>query len=427
MSFFSKSVSIILALSVSLNCNLSHAITIGEAIKAVRENNFQIKANREQLKAIKTEKSKAITTFLPSVSAGGSMATRYYKDPIALSYNDKHTGQVSLNIDQPIFTGGSSAYSLDRASHMIDSAQAQLHGVKENIILSAIDAYEGLLTSRQIYDLNLKNEEVLTRHLKETEARFELKEATITDVSQAVSRLAGANADKIKASGDIASAEASYVSIVGENAPKDLQEIDYSKVYVPSSLEELMDITLRQNPEIKRSQSDSLRARDESRLAYSRLSPRLSAQAQFVRTDNTKGLYKNDYDTYLLNVEIPIYQRGEEYVNIKGARHQEKKAEYSHEYVRAAVTEKVIQAWSEYHTAKSLITATDKAIIAAQQALEGVTEEAKVGTRTTIEVLDAERELFLTKVENRKAKRRFIVSLYAMHALMGTLNKMDFA
>ncbi|WP_152606849.1 TolC family outer membrane protein [Candidatus Jidaibacter acanthamoebae] len=406
---------------------VSNAYSIADAIRASRANNLDIKASRDDLQSTKSLKYKAFAGVMPNINAESNFTNTDHKSQ---AYKDRvqnpNRSEFSLNVVQPLFSGGSTLFDLNYAKNSIDSAQASLLNTKEKIILSTIDAYEDLLTKRELYNFSIKKEEAISNHLAATQAKLELGEATITDVSLAASRLAMAVSEKAKAKGAVIAAEANFTAITGDAVPAKMEPIKLNKMSIPANLEQFMEAAIQKNSNIKKAKSEANAAKNQKQKAFSALSPKVNAFAQFNRTDDLK-IARSDGDTYGIQVKVPIFQGGAEYADIRSSKYQERKAQHLHDSTVTAITQKVIQAWSEYYTTKAVIESSAKAVVAAQDALFGTEEEAKVGTRTTLEVLDAENDLFEAKINNTKAHKDNVVALFNMHALMSTLNQMDFA
>ncbi len=429
MNGYLRNLALLIGFSSLTIPSISNAYSIADAIKATRENNLGIKVSRDELKTAKTLKQSAIASFLPQVNATANFNHNILSTPEARqAYGESHDRVFTLQVQQPLFTGGSSLFNLNYAENSINAAQFSLLSTKEQIILKTINAYETLLTTREIYNISVNNEEVINNHLIATQAKLELGEATITDVSQSISRLAAAQSNKITAQGQVTSAEANFTAITGEYPPAKLEPIKSNKISIPANLEQFIEVALRKNSNIKQAKSNAEGTRNQKQLAYSALSPQVSAVANFTRSDRPKN-YSNttDGDTFALNVQIPIFQGGTEYINIKKAKLQERKANHTYDSTVTAIIQQVTQAWSQYHTTKATIESTAKAVTFAQDAFKGVEQEEKFGTRTTLDVLDAQQQVFEAKVENRRAHMDNVVSLFTIHALMSTLNSMDFS
>ncbi|AIF81301.1 type I secretion outer membrane protein [endosymbiont of Acanthamoeba sp. UWC8] len=405
---------------------VSNAYSIADAIRASRANNLDIKASRDDLQSTKSLKYKAFAGVMPNINAESNFTNTDYKSQAYKNrVQNPNRSELSLNVVQPLFSGGSTLFDLNYAKNSINSAQANLLNTKEKIILSTINAYEDLLTKRELYNLSIKKEEAISNHLKATQAKLELGEATITDVSLATSRLAAAISDKEQAKGAVIAAEANFTAITGDPVPANMEPIKLEKMSIPANLEQFMEAAIQKNSNIQKTKSDAYAAKNQKQKAFSALSPKVNAFAQFNRNDDLK-IARSDGDTYGVQVKVPIFQGGAEYADIRSSKYQERRAQHLHEATITGVTQKVIQAWSEYYTTKAVIESSAKAVVAAQNALFGTEEEAKVGTKTTLDILDAENELFAAKIKNAEAHKNNVIALFSIHALMSTLNQMDF-
>lgn len=416
---------LLLTLGVSiLFASTANAYTVTDAVHSARETNAKLKSAREQTKSVKTEKAKALTTWLPSITTDSVFTTTYAKAQVSRPFLNGDSRRNILTATQPLFTGFSSYYSYDKAKNLSEAAEYFLKATKENTILNAVSAYEDLNTAKEIYNFNIKNEETFAKRLNETQERFNLGEATITDVAQSESKLAEARFNKARAIGDTNDAEANFAHVIGIRAPQDLEPIEAEAVKIPATLEDFLEIVMHRNPTIAKLKSDAKAATNDTQLAFTKLAPIVTANAQYTRTNTAKIPSKIDSNQYFVEVKFPIFDQGTDYVGIKQARYNERRSKWDLEETKQAIEEAAIQTWSQYQAAKSQMEFGKQAISASNKALEGVQEEAKVGTRTVLDVLDAETALFSAKVSYRQAQRNYIVSLFTMHTLMGTAEQL---
>jgi outer membrane protein len=402
----------------------ANAYDVNNAIKSAHEQNYQLLAEFESLKAAQMAKPKAWAGFLPTVSINSGIQKNKLQNSAARSVQTKEKLQTNqLNVSQPIFNGGETYARVKAADYSILSSENRFKAVSNEILLNAVQAYETVLTANEILNLNIKNENVLSENLKFTQTRFKHGEVTKTDVLQAEARYASAIADKEKALGDVKSAEALFERITGTSVPSKIDEINIDLVALPKNLDEFMTIALSNNPNLLSSQANANVAKYNVNIAYSKVLPSVNATAQFTRSDFPKNSISNpDANTYALNVSVPIFQSGAEYASIKESGHLAQKANFDSREVERQVKEACIKAWNNYKVTTALIKAKNETIDAAQKALEGVREEAKIGTRTTLDVLDAERELFSARVDLRSAKRDNIISAFSILQLMGAID-----
>jgi outer membrane protein len=414
---------------------LANAYTIHDAVISAHENNYELLAVYATLQREKVEKPIALTGFLPTVSASSSFAKNTVKSSatkrMLLQNNalNPNTAQHKLIVNQPLYDGGETIANIKVANNTVDAAYSGFKDASNQISLKTIKSYEELLTARNIYDLNVKNEQAFLEHYKFAKIRFEHGEVTKTDVLLAQSKYSQAVANREQAEGDIKSAEATFERLIGKGLPKDMEEIKVGDVALPKNLDELLGISSKNNPGLLAAQYKANAADYKINVATSNLLPSVSAQAQFNRSDNNKNSINNsDGNTYLINVGIPIINDGgADFLKVKRSQYDAQRVKYEFQDVERQVKEKAITAWSTYKTSSAVIKSRKDGLKAAQEALAGVMEEYKVGTKTTLDVLDAETQVFQTNVNLRNAERDYVVAIYTILQLMGYIDAVDVA
>ena len=252
---------------------------------------------------------------------------------------------------------------------------------------------------------------------------FEAGEATKTDVLQSKVALTEAISQKFQAEGDMQAAEAEFVNLVGSQPPKILVPVDIGDMPIPSSLEEFLQKVAAKNPQINKSKNEWQAARKNVAVAASRIAPQLSASVQHGKSDVPKISSSNtDSTVYMLTLSIPLFKPND-YSGIKSSVYQKERAHNQLVLTKASIQEEAIKAWSSYLVSQAVIRSTKERIEAAAQALEGVQEEEKIGTRTMLDVLNAERDLFSASVRYETAQAEHIVAAYRVHQLMTTIQE----
>lgn len=406
---------------------ITNALTLNDAIIIAHENNYKILAEQQNFEAVKMQKPKAYSDLLPNVYFNNTNYHQTYKNPAVRDIKGSpYYRQYGLNISQPLFNGGATFAKIKIADKSVESGLARFNNVSNEITANSVQAYEGVLTYREIYEINVKNHKVFEKNLEFTKIRFDVGVVTRTDVLQTELRLANATAQKEKAYADMKNSEAYFMHVMGVAPDSHLEQIDLTHIVVPSSIDELLEIANGSNPGLHASRIDSKAAKYQVNVAASQMLPTVSANAQLVRSSDSKlpnnSLSSTSGNTYTLQVQVPIFQGGAEYADIKQKKHLANKAKLDSQEAERQLTESCITVWNNYKTVKSVILARLNAIDAASQALKGVEEEVNVGTRTTLDLLNAEKELFDAKVGHRLAKQDLVNSVYQMLQVMGKLS-----
>jgi outer membrane protein len=411
------------------------AYTLDDALVSAHENNYKILSQFESLESNKIDKVKAYTGFLPTIQAGIASTKTDLKNPLAKA--DQRAAQAagrskdkvntkSLVVSQPIFKGGETFANIKIAENALEAGQSEFKAVSNDISLQTISAYEGILRAKDIHEYSVSNEKVFAENLKLIKTKFKHGEVTKTDVLQSESRYSSAIAERERSYGDLKSAEASFVRVIGSELPEGLDPIVLDNVVLPETFDELLDISLKNNPSLIAKKYSAEAAKHSVTRSYSVVLPKVTAKAEFDRTDLPKASGTlNDSNTYTLNLSVPIFQSGSEYADIFKAQHAAKKEDYDYKEVERQVRENAVKAWNNYKVSQAVIKSSDEAIKAQEKALAGVREEAKAGTRTTLDVLNEQQVLFSTKVRKRNATKDLVESVYSILQLMGSLNIVD--
>lgn len=405
---------------------LAFAFTLEDAMILAHENNYKILSENQNFSATQMTKPKAYAEFLPTVRLNNSNSHVEYDNPAAkAALGSPYYRQYGVTVSQPIFNGGSTYANIQIANNAVEAGLSNFQDVSSSITVSAVQAYEGVLSTREIYDINLQNEAIFEKYLEFTKIRFEAGVITRTDVLQAEVRLSDAKAQKEAAYANMRNTEANFEHIIGVPPLANMNPIIVDNIPLPQNVDELIEIAKQNNPTLKTSRFNAKASEYQVNVAVAQVLPTVSANASVTRLTNPTISQTASNNTYTLNVNVPIFQGGGEYANIVQQKYLAQKANFDQLEVERQITENAIAIWNNNKTAKSIIKARFDSITAAEKALEGVKEEVNVGTRTTIDLLNAENELFTAKVAYRQAKVTFVISVYQMLQVMGQIDAIN--
>ena len=403
------------------------ALTIEEALAQAYRNSPQLAAERARVRGRDEQIGQALANWRPRVVVEGSagVAQRRFNQTLGAARGDRETDtshpyQAGLTVTQSLYRGGRNDAQTRRVEEEILSDRARLSSVEQDVLLAALVAYVDVVRDRAVVELNANNQRVLKRQLEATTDRFRVGEVTRTDVALARSRLSRANADLIRARGTLTDSRANFANIVGVPAER-LEEV-----------EPLAGLPATEDDAVARARSDSfavVRARHGERAARQRvleiegeLRPTVSVSGQIARAlDLSDSNTETDRMELTGRVSVPLYQSGAVSSRIRAAKHTvvQRRNEFLLA-VRGAVTT-ATKRWEDYKTAEAGIAAFSEAVRAARIALEGVEQEALVGSRTVLDVLDAEQELLDARVSLVRARRDLVVATYALRSAVAEL------
>ena len=307
-----------------------------------------------------------------------------------------------------------------RAENQVRADRARLREVEQDVLLDVATAYMDVLRDQAVLKLAINNEKRLRRQLEAANDRFEVGEVTRTDVAQSEARVSNAVAERVRSEANLITARASYLAVVG-SLPGQLSPPP-ALAYLPGTDLEARNVAIEESPTIQRAIHLERAARDDINVRFGVLLPSFDLTARFNhREDDASKGSLSERNEILARLTVPLYQSGSEHALVRAAREVASQRRIEIEESRRAVLENVTVWWENLVTARAQIRAFRDGVRAAEIALDGVQQEAAVGSRTTLDVLDAEQELFNIQVDLVRAERDDVVASYGLEAAIGRL------
>jgi outer membrane protein len=415
------------------------AETLNSALARIYQSNPDLNQNRAALRARDEDPTKAAAGLRPKASISASAGPQYSTVKIPAGrdstgqrayYADEFVGYprgAGLNVSQTLFDGGRTQNAVRQAESGVFAARAGLRATEQTILLGGARAYMDVLRDTAVVGLRKNNVDVLDEQLKQTRERFRVEEVTRTDVAQAEASLAQGRSELYAAQAALRTSMATYRQIVGVE-PKRLEPAGSAERLLPRSESLAEQIALTEHPSVVMALRQVDAAEHAVKAAESALAPTLSVNAQvspqydsFLGWPQTRQFSASAAGT----LSIPLYQGGAEYAGIRQAKEALGQARLAADLARDMVRSNLISAFAQLDAAKASIVSNAAAVKAAQLSLEGVREEARVGQRTTLDVLNAHQTLLSTRVNLVVAQHDRVVASYAALAALGKLNAQD--
>ena len=194
--------------------------------------------------------------------------------------------------------------------------------------------------------------------------------------------------------------------------------------FSPRDLPQSVGVATATHPAVTSAQYNVDAALLQVKVAEGALYPTLSLQGNVLQS-NEIGLNSSSRAStraVLGQLSVPIYQGGAEYSLIRQAKETLGQRRLDLDTARDQVRQTVVQSWGQLEAAKANIEATQAHVQASEIALNGVREEARVGQRTTLDVLNAQQELVNARVSLVTAQRDRVVASYTLLAAVGRLS-----
>ena len=401
-----------------------------EALSTTYNSNPDLLASRALLRQTDESLAQAVANWRPRVSLSvewNRVVQDSYRSATAFPTHYVLPGRLTtLQLIQPLFRGGKTVAETKTAQANIQAQRAALADTEQNVLLAAVTSYADLVQNIAVADARRNNVRVLIQQLDATRERFRVGELTITDVSQAEARLEGARADLVQAETQVRIAEASFQRTIGQK-PGRLGEMPLVGG-LPVSEEEAISLAMDMGPRAVSAQYRISAANYSVNSAIGDLLPQVNLVGVIQQQFNLQ-VPGDRYYTYGMRVQatVPIYQNGSEWSRVRQAKELVAQRRNELDSARRTVAENVIRAWRQLDSSRSRVTSFESQVRANEVALNGVRQEALVGSRTTLDVLNAEQELLNAQVNLVQARRDVQVSYYGVLAGVGRLTARNLA
>ena len=398
---------------------LSSAESLPAALKSAYMNHPGLQADRARQRSVDENVSQALSGWRPTVTANADIGAQI-SDSTGLARTKTNPGGFTITLNQPLFRGFKTVSGTKQAEAVVKSSQQQLLSVEQTVLLDGATAYMNVIRDRQIAALQRKNVSFLASQLSASNARFAVGEITRTDVAQSRARLASSRADVAVARSNLASSTANYVRIVGHK-PGNLRFPRVSR-NTPRNLQSALLIAAKTSPNILAAAFNLDAAQQNIKVLRGDLLPTLSLQAQYtLRSEPSSTINRTGTGIIQGVLSVPLYQAGRVYSQVRQAKHVASQRRLQILDARRQVRENVVSSWNALIATRQTITSVRAQVSANALALSGVRQEALVGSRTTLDILDAKRELVNSQVTLAAAQRNKIVAAYQLIAAIGRM------
>ncbi len=413
----------------------AYAESLKETLTATYHSNPDLLRQRSILRGVDEGVSQANSGFLPSLEATASYGRSWVDNegvpsqpaPETIKQNNLRYGAT---LTQPIFNGFRDVATRKQAKSLVMAGRAQLQQVEQNVFVTAVTAYLDVLRDDAVLGLQENNVQVLERQLQASQDRFRVGEITRTDVAQSQARLANAKTQRLQAEASMAGSRAFFARVVGRQATTLDSKNDLP--VLPSSLDDAIGSARDNSPALKAARYNEQAARHAVKRSSSSLLPSLAGQASISTSEVSSS--GNDFlnpgrTTKSVGVQltVPLYSGGANHSRTRQAKQLRSQRMVEIEKADREVVEEVTKAWDQFRAAQASIISTKSQVDANEIALEGVRQEASVGSRTTLDVLNAEQEMLNSRVNMVRAERDEMLAAYNLLAAAGQLTAQHLA
>jgi outer membrane protein len=417
------------SLIAALMAGTASADTLRDALVSAYHTNPTLTGQREALKATDATVAIAKAAGRPQVSGNVGLSEIVNRSGVLeLTGGTGPVVQASANISVPLYNGGSVRNSVQAAKTRVEAGRATLRAVEGDLFTQAVAAYMDVIRDRAIVELNQNNVKVLETNLQATQDRFQIGDLTRTDVAQSEARLQLGRSQLAQAQGQLLASEATYRQVIGH--PPGQLAPPPPLPPLPTTEDEAVRIALAGNPDLLSVQRQAVAAGYDVRVARAGRLPTLSAVGSETYINQisgpTFGLPRAGDETQIgVSANIPIFQGGLPAAQIRRAQALEGQTLEQLVATERAVVQATRAAFAFYEASQKTIQSSTVAVQANELALEGARAEQSVGTRTVLDVLNAEQELLNSQVTLVTAKRDAYVAGFQLLNAMGQAEAQD--
>lgn len=412
----------VLAFAVSgLGAMQASAETLTDALIGAFNHSGLLEQNRALLRAADEDVAISMSALRPIISWSGSVKRSFGETSSSnvLVDLDNTSAAIALSASLVLYDFGQSNYATEAAKETVLSTRERLISVEQSVLLRAISAFMNVRRAAETVALRQNNVRVITQELRAARDRFDVGEVTRTDVALAEARLAAARSALAAAEGQFAQSAEEYRAAVGHKPgrlvpPRRLPQ-------TASSVDKAKAIAVRTHPDLKAAQHDVAAADLNVARAQAAMKPTISASAGLSVTENFNSTNYTRSGSVSIGASGPIYQGGRLSALQRQAMARRDATRSGLHVIQHQIEQNVGNAFAQMRVANASRQASERQIRAATVAFRGAREEAAVGSRTTLDVLNAEQELLDARAGLISVQTDEYIAAYQALSAMGLL------
>ena len=402
------------------------AESLADALIGAYQYSGLLEQNRALLRAADEDVAGAQAALKPVLRWAGGLTQNFgtLRNSIqVVQSTESLTASINLIAELLIYDFGASQYRVETAKETVLATRQTLLDIEQRVLLRAVAAYMGVIEASDVVALRNKNLQFLVEELRATRDRLEVGEVTNTDVALAQAQLAQARSNLAGAEGELLRAVEEYRTVIGRKPvnlrpPPRLPEVG-------GNLEAAKALAVRRHPSVLAAQHQVAASRLAVSANEAAMAPRVTLQGNYGLTET----FNNKSYTRSGNVGVEanqtIYQGGALSSAVRRAMAQHDSQRANLHVVSKNVAQDVGNAYAGLTSARAQLEASERQIQAARTAFEGVREEARLGARTTLDVLNAEQSLLDAESTRVAARANLYVAAYFVLSATGRLTAKD--
>lgn len=404
------------------------AQTMDRALAQAYQNNPQLNAQRASVRMTDEGVPQALSGYRPRINVTASVSEQYSKMTTTSALGSStmeglHTPRaIGGTATQVIANGMQTGNRVRAAESQVSAAREGLRVLEQTVLLAAATVYMDYLRDAAIVDVQRSNTRVLQETLRQTRDRFNVGEVTRTDVAQSEAQLAAGRTQLLAAESTLNATRANFRRIIGVDPGRPSAAAPVDRLS-PRTMAGAIELALMENPNVTAAMYGIDVSFLQVKINEGALFPTVALQASVQQAwDSSLSVPSSFAASVGAQMTVPIFQGGGEYALIRQSKESLTQQRLNLEQVRDQTRATVVQIWGQLLAAKAQIESAQAQVTASETALNGVREEARVGQRTTLDVLNAQQALVNARVALVTAQHDRVVASYGLLSAVGRLS-----
>ena len=442
----------LLLMSITVSANEAKVYTLEQSLQIAREKNIAIKVAEENVKSAKSQITGSRALMLPRLSANGNYT--YFRDVqksviqadggfgfpvpgddmedmpssepdneaelIELEFGAHHNIQGTMSLTQPIFAWGRFYQGYQAAKIGYDAAQQELVTAYDKLRLDVSQAFYQVLIAQEFVKVAEQSVVLVNDQLKIAETSFEAGTSTNFDVLRAKVLLANATSQLIRAKNGVEHAKNIYKNTLNLPLSEDVSvDGSFEITEVNLQIDELIDLALKNRPEVKRSLLNTEVGKKQLSIAKTRNLPDLAFFSNYQISHNERLTQMNRIWSLGLQINIPIFDGFASRAAVEQSESALKQTELGTEQIKSVVESEVRKAYLDLHEAKSLINTQLETVNQAEESVRIATLQFENGMITSVEMTDTQLALMQSKVNRLQAYHDYVLGIVRLERAIG--------
>lgn len=423
-----RSLLVLAAVAFASTAQIAGAEGLLAAYRDAADSDPQLQQAASNRLAQRETKPQARALSLPNIGASAELDHNYLQHPLPGQDSTFFSRSIGISLNQPIFNQGNRV-RLRQADSIITQAEADFLNAQQTLIVRVANRYFGVLSALEDLTFARADKEAIARQLEQAKQRFAVGLITITDVQEAQARFDSATSQEIQAANNVSNSREALREVTGKEY-KQLKTLSARMPLTPpkpTNPEVWVKRALDNNPVIQSAAQGAETARYNIDLQKAGHYPTLDLNARFSDDDDNIGQGRSSSRSGVigLSLNVPIYQGGAVNSRVREAAYRHESAKEFLEEQQRSIIRQVRDAYRGVETAIGQVKALDQARVSAKSALEATQAGFEVGTRTIVDVLDAQRDLFGAERDYAKARYSYVLNLLSLEQAAGQIGEED--